>query len=125
MFSAPAAKHHPGVLATNRTIRLHGCLQPRAAHLVDGHGRDVVRASGPKAICRAGFCPKPAWSTQPIKASSTTEGSMPSKAVAATLEPRSVAEVLENPPRKRPMGERTAERITVSDMNPFYIRRDP
>ena len=38
----------------------------------------------PKAICRAGFCPKP-LAEQPIKASSTTEGSMPSKADWATL----------------------------------------
>ena len=27
--------------------------------------------------------------------------------------------------QKRPMGERTAERITIFDMNLFYIRRDP
>ena len=49
---------------------------------------------------------------------------MPSKAVAATLEPRSVAEVLENPPRKRPMGSEQRENYGF-DMNPFYIRRDP
>ena len=49
-----AAKHHPGILAPNRTIRLHGCFQPRAAHLVDGHGGDVVGASGPQGNLPSG-----------------------------------------------------------------------
>ena len=125
MFSAPPQRT---TRASWHRIARSACM---AASNPEPHTLLMVMAvtwSGqpaPKAICRAGFCPKPACRTQPIKASSTTEGSIPSKADWATLAPRSVAVVLENPPRKRPIGERTAERITVSDRAPFYIRRDP
>ncbi len=66
------------------------------------------------AACRAGACPPPAPTTFPMITSSTAPGSIPALLTASRTvrAPSSVAGSVERPPRNRPMGVRTPERIT-------------
>jgi hypothetical protein len=67
------------------------------------------------AAWRAGACPIPAGSTQPIKTSSTSPGSRPlrSRATAIARAPRSGARKLDNAPWKAPIAVRAAPAITT------------
>jgi hypothetical protein len=69
------------------------------------------------AAWRAGFCPSPAETTLPMITSSIAAGSwMPARSTAAftTRAPSWGAGRLLRPPWNRPMGVRTALRITAS-----------
>src|SRR5215469_14550740 len=71
------------------------------------------------AAWRAGFCPRPAGSTQPIMHSSTLAESIPARSTAArtAIAPSSTALNDERPPRNFPTGVRTALTITTSRMD--------
>ena len=76
---------------------------------------DTVFGKPPyKAACRAGFCPSPAWITQPMITSSTSSGFTPARFTASrtTIAPSSVALNPFSAPRNFPTGVRTALMIT-------------
>jgi hypothetical protein len=67
------------------------------------------------AAWRAGACPTPACTTFPMITSSMSSGPTPERSTAVRTEmaPSSVAERGESPPRKRPIGVRTALTMTA------------
>src|SRR6267143_202090 len=67
-----------------------------------------------RAAWRAGFWPRPAWTTLPRMASSICLASRPARRMASAtiLPPSSGADKPARPPWNLPMGVRTAERIT-------------
>ena len=95
MFSA-AAKHHPGILATNRTIRLHGCFQPEPHTLlmvmaVTWSGHPAPRQSAGQGLSQARLQHTAHQGFVDDRRIDALQGDW------ATLAPRSVAVVLENP----------------------------
>src|SRR5581483_7097356 len=70
------------------------------------------------AACRAGFWPSPADTTLPMMHSSTIAGSMPARRTASrtTIAPSCGAANDFSAPRNLPVGVRTAETMTDSDM---------
>jgi hypothetical protein len=74
----------------------------------------------PAAIAdwRAGFCPRPACSTQPSTTSSTSSPEIPARSSAArtACAPSSVAGTSLKAPAKLPTGVRTALTITASSI---------
>src|SRR5579859_4398221 len=77
------------------------------------------------AACRAGFCPRPACTTLPRMASSTSLESIPARRMASAtiLPPSSTAENPASPPWNFPIGVRTAERMTGVSMTVVNLRR--
>src|ERR1019366_6146299 len=69
-----------------------------------------------KAAWRAGFWPRPAARTHPMRHSSTLAGSSAARETASrtTRAPSSVAEKLESDPWNFPTGVRTADTMTIS-----------
>src|SRR5258707_10086779 len=77
-----------------------------------------------RAACRAGFWPRPAWTTLPRMASSICLASRPARRMASAtiLPPSSGADKLARPPWNLPMGVRTAERMTRASMEDLHMK---
>ena len=72
------------------------------------------------AACRAGACPTPAVSTQPMLTCSIAAGSTPARSIAArsaTRPERRAPSATRGAPWKAPMGVRAALRMTTSLMS--------
>src|ERR1700680_3322456 len=118
MFSMPPATMHSAsprriAGAANATV-----FNPEPHTLLTVMAGTAVDRLAPKAACRAGFWPRPACSTFPIRISSTWSASMPARRMASstTVAPSVVAGTSPNMPPTVPTGVRTALTMTASSI---------
>ncbi|MCY1283957.1 hypothetical protein D9M70_328480 [compost metagenome] len=118
MLSMPPATTTSALPASSRSWPSIAAFIPEPHILFTVEHTTPCDSPAPSAAWRAGACPWPACSTQPMIASSTVSAGSPARSTAAriAMAPSSAAERPESSPRKPPIGVRAAPTMTTGSV---------